>query len=922
MLTRSIPLDFAKALSSAANDSLAAGEIYNHVSAATATLLRHWFDDCIAGYRELNFHEGQKQAILNTIYVNEVLQAKNVAEMYQPIAPEKFKELQLSDDEWEKYRIPKYCMRMATGTGKTWVMHALLIWQYLNNNSNFLLVAPGLIVYDRLLDAYCGKEQSDGSRDFTTSDIYKYRELFIPDEYREQVLAFVRHSVAKKKDIGTKTTAGGIIAVTNWHLLNVKEKNLLDEENTFLRLPMGKKAPLEDLDRRYFRGGELDYLTDLPNLVVFNDEAHHLSDYDDKLLREEENARKKWQLLLDKITAADNGKTRMQIDFSATPYSMASEKKIWKRQRTAFKNFFPHIVVDFDLPAAMHRGLVKLVVIDQSDDTRFQDLDYRAERDAKKRVAGLSDGQKTMLEVGLEKLRKLEKSFGKFGKQPKMFVVCEDTEVSPFVVDFLEQDKGMKNEVIRIDTAAKDEDEHWNETKRKLSDIDNRQMPKVIVSVMMLREGFDVNNICVIVPLRTTGSSILLEQIIGRGLRLMWREQEFQEYKDKNRERTLKKNKTLDNYFDVLSIIDHPNFRKFYDEYIEGGLINVVNGMPGGKSMTGGLENEELKADYAEYDLAFPLIVRDRSETLWDRDIPVDKFAPCPKTFAELKDWTVPEFISTPLTKNVIVDRYAVPIGILQCGSYSEFLGKMTGIIQAAFQRDDDDEFLPLQVNVHRLGAAVDKYVCRRLFRDKPDFHPLDEKHWQVLTHQEVYKHIILEGEKIIQSMLDNAAVNEAEVMLRQFSELAPIRVNRNRVVDNIVKSIVKRLPFDSDFEKAFIEYLDADGDVDSFFKIPVHSFARVYYISPHGGFVPYYPDFIVKIADRIYLAETKGDWTVNDATVRAKKQAAAAWCERVNALPAAQRCDAEWHYVLLSDKVFADYCRKSAKSLLDFAGV
>ena len=63
----------------------------------------------------------------------------------------------------EKYNIPKYAMKMATGTGKTWVMNALFIWQYLNARAekqisgryskNFLLIAPGLIVYERLLDS-------------------------------------------------------------------------------------------------------------------------------------------------------------------------------------------------------------------------------------------------------------------------------------------------------------------------------------------------------------------------------------------------------------------------------------------------------------------------------------------------------------------------------------------------------------------------------------------------------------------------------------------------------------------------------------------------------------------------------------------------------------------------------------------------
>ena len=67
----------------------------------------------------------------------------------------------------------------ATGTGKTWVLQALMVWQILNANrapdsdrytKNFLVVAPGLIVYDRLLDAFMGKER-DGKRDFTISDL-------------------------------------------------------------------------------------------------------------------------------------------------------------------------------------------------------------------------------------------------------------------------------------------------------------------------------------------------------------------------------------------------------------------------------------------------------------------------------------------------------------------------------------------------------------------------------------------------------------------------------------------------------------------------------------------------------------------------------------------------------------------------------
>ena len=82
------------------------------------------------------------------------------------------------------------------------------------------------------------------------------------------------------------------------------------------------------------------------------------------------------------------------------------------------------------------------------------------------------------------------------------------------------------DEVLRVDSDAKGKvkDEEWQRVSERLSHVDRYANPRVIVSVMMLREGFDVNNICVIVPLRSSESAILLEQTVGRGLRLMWRE--------------------------------------------------------------------------------------------------------------------------------------------------------------------------------------------------------------------------------------------------------------------------------------------------------------------------------------------------------------------------------------------------------------
>ena len=92
---------------------------------------------------------------------------------------------------------------------------------------------------------------------------------------------------------------------------------------------------------------------------------------------------------------------------------------------------------------------------------------------------------------------------------------------------------------MAIDSGKKAElgEKEWAVVHEKLFNVDRHAAPLVIVSVLMLREGFDVNNICVIVPLRSSQAQILLEQTIGRGLRLMWRDAEYCDNKRENRER-------------------------------------------------------------------------------------------------------------------------------------------------------------------------------------------------------------------------------------------------------------------------------------------------------------------------------------------------------------------------------------------------
>ena len=450
MVRNDISLDLAKALTEQVSKAFEDGSMLDSVTPVTQDLLKYWFMEPYADERSKNFHIGQKQTILNVIYLHEVLGINRVLDIYEKVAPDLMAECSLAELAKTKYRIPKYAVKMATGTGKTWVMHALLLWQMLNARheeersghytTNFLIVAPGLIVYDRLKDAYCGRMKENGEgRDIFTNDLYQHKDLFIPPAYQDEVFSFVQNNVVTKEDgIGRKITGNGLIAITNWHLF-------LSDEELAENKAVGDTAPeiikdilpirpgttggnaLDALDRQYLKGNEIEYLAALPNLMVINDEAHHIHEH--KVQGETEEV--EWQKGLNKI-AKNKGSQFIQVDFSATPYDTVGSGK--KKSKV----YFPHIITNFDLNQAMRLGLVKTLLLDRRQElTDLGNLDYNAVRDGRK-VIGLSDGQRLMLRAGLRKLQILEEGFTKLDakKHPKMMVICEDTNVTPFVESF------------------------------------------------------------------------------------------------------------------------------------------------------------------------------------------------------------------------------------------------------------------------------------------------------------------------------------------------------------------------------------------------------------------------------------------------------------------------------------------------------
>lgn len=930
-----ISLELAHRLTDVVNAAWESGEMQEKVTPTTASLLNYWFGEGFCNERARNFHEGQRQAILNIIYLHEVMRESCVMDAYQGIIPELMDRADLAQLAKQKYQMPKYAVKMATGTGKTWVMHALLIWQMLNARhenvesgrftQKFLIVAPGLIVYDRLLDAFCGRKKRDKDyRDPQTNDYLMNQEVFIPERYRDEVFSFIQNNVVTKEDgIGRKTTGEGLIALTNWHLFEnqMEEKEQdedVDDSNTvtpteiisdLLPIRPGKSAgnDLGMLDRRALGGTELEYLAGLKDLMVINDEAHHIHE----IKRNGETEEVEWQRGLNAISAT-KGTRFFQVDFSATPFDT---KGTGERQ---VKLYFPHIIVDFDLPMAMKQGLVKLLLLDRRQElTELENLDYNAERDEQGKVVGLSEGQRMMLRAGLTKLNKLEEDFLTVdpSKNPKMLIVCQDTTVSPFVEEFLKTE-GLKDEdIVTIDSNKQGEvkDEEWQEIKKKLFDIDRYKSPKVVISVLMLREGFDVNNICVLVPLRSSQAPILLEQLVGRGLRLMWREPDYIDIKRDDRLRVLKMHQSPRTYIDTLSIVEHPAFIKFYDDLQEQGLVAVDEGDVGTGGATGDILTVGLRDDYEKYDFQWPIILHDAIEELDDSEIQLDDLQPFTMyPLALLRKFLAKDgetFVSQESLTKTTFGKYKVTVNLFNASGYNEYLQKLLRIVTLRFENCRRQGFPTIQVNGAQTVQVMDWYIRTKLFA--APFNPFHENDWKILLAKDgiVTQHIVEQFAVAIYKMQNRLTAIEAEVSNRCFSSLRVIKMRETCSME-VQKCIYPRLGYPSHgggLEKAFIKFLDKDAEVERFLKINEsgHSFAIIFYVRKDGLMATYHPDFIVATAEKIYLIETKGDDKINDANVRQKQTATVEWIKKINALKPSDRMNRIWEYALVGESVF-----------------
>jgi len=458
-------------------------EGYPNTTPTTNRLLRYWFEeDHALKEGPFVFWFCQREAIETLIYVYEVMKKRNFIDLAREFGEGPIQGYDPSTDQY-----PLYAFKMATGSGKTFVMALSIVWQYFNHRfenktdytSQFLLIAGEKnVIYDRL------------TRDFGDGKIFRGLPL-IPPEWQDEF----NLSVILKED-PIYVIPDEVLFITNIQQLEKRHNKRKEAEeyvNRIMDIP-----EVYNVSDIYQEDRIREVLTSCPNIAILKDEAHHIYD--------SEKAWKKILLELHKKLVTNYGKgINMELDFSATP----------KNENGAL---FPWIIDDFSLKEAIEMNIVKLplkgVVKDAQEIASTNPVErYRA-----------------WLNAGVRRWREYKEKLKVLSKKPVLFIQCPYNEDADTIFDFINTIPDLKGKVLLIHTDSTGEIKKSDlpkarEFAKSIDDPDPDKNPyEAVVSNMMLNEGWDVRSVNVIVGLRTYGSErkVLPEQVIGRGLRKMF----------------------------------------------------------------------------------------------------------------------------------------------------------------------------------------------------------------------------------------------------------------------------------------------------------------------------------------------------------------------------------------------------------------
>ncbi len=799
-----------------------AGE-YKGVTDTTRILLNYWFhtDHKLRTGLPFKYHASQQEAIETLIFAWEYEKVRTRKALLERYAQD-MRDLRLPpyDD------FARYCIKMATGSGKTKVMALAVAWQFLNAvreaeeiakdyAKTFLVLAPNVIVFERL------KIDFAGGRIFRGDPVIpKELEIFWD-------LDCVMRGEAEKAH------AEGTLFLTNIQQFYERLDRSEDEEPDVMTQMLGPRPPTKKLEITDF--GERIGLR-AGRLLVINDEAHHTHEEDNE-----------WNNVIRGL----HEKTPLtaQVDFTATP----------RFQKGAI---FPWTIFDYPLKQAIIDGIVKrpmkgIAKIGEAK-SEHASVRYRA-----------------YLAAGVERWREYRDQLKPLRRKPVLFLMMNDTDDADDVADWLrtkypDEFGAERTQVIHTDKTGEVSKRDLDRAREAVRSVDQPISPiNAIVSVLMLREGWDVQNVTVVVGLRpyTAKANILPEQTIGRGLRLMFRDLPV-------------------SYTERVDIIGNKAFLDFVDD-LEKLEELKLDTFEIGKDKLRIVTIIPLE-DRKEFDIGLPVLTPSlvRKKTLAEEIaaldvmgfksivLPMSEDDPRAKTFTyegydiiTLKkeverEYTIPE----PQTPQEVIGFYARRIAeaVKLPAQFAALAPKVREFFEhKAFGHPVNLDDL---VIVRAMSTAVAHYVCVDVFK----------KALLALTIEE-QKPQLLEPARMLSSC-------------QPFPWSRPVWEGQ--------KCVFNLVPCDNDFERDFAKFLDNATDVRAFSKLPQAFGFSIEYTDAVMNLKSYYPDFVaVDQGGRHWLLETKGQET---ADVLRKDNAAARWCQTASELS-----DTEWKYIKVPQKEF-----------------
>ncbi len=715
----------------------------------------------------------------------------------------------------------RYAFKMATGSGKTWVMAMAIVWSHFHRkmvqgselSTNFLIVAPNVIVYQRL------------EKDFANNRIF-YDLPLVPPEWGKFTPKVILRGEATEPD------PTGNLFLTNIHQLYESRDQEWTPQNAVDSL-LGKK-PAKDLAASGQRS-MLERVKSLKDLLVLNDEAHHVHDED-----------LEWSQSLLAVHRTVPAGVAAWLDFSATP----------KDQNGMY---FPWTVCDYPLAQAVEDRIVKApIIVTKEDDPK------QPKEDPDQITAGnVAEKYGYWLRAAVARWRDHQRVYKKLGRKPVLFLMAEKNAYADAIGEYLWKTKefGFKESevsIIHTDSSGEITKAGLEEARTLVRDID---LPgnkiKAIVSVMMLREGWDVRNVTVVLGLRpfTAKAEILPEQVIGRGLRLMT---------DVSPDRT-----------QTLEVLGTRNLLQVLRDQLEAEGVGVASTKTDPPDPIVIYPVQERLA----YDIAIPLtkpsLVHDVRK-LSDLDVPALAVVYEQEDLAEQFRVRLKLEFATTETE---VHQADIAAGVLPPAH--ELLASITNkVIDRAKLPNRFAELYPV----------VRDYVATRCFGHAVN---LDDNTLRShLSRLELQEGIAKYLARMISELTLERRTIEFDRADFRLSQTKPFSWRRNLQPKPLEaeKTVFNYVATYNDFERRFAQFLDQAKDVVRFASLGTTEQGesgtqfRVDYLKPSGAIGFYHPDWVVvqKTADGelSWIIETKG--RVWEGTA-AKDEAVEDWCRRVS---------------------------------------